>query len=580
LSSVFIAPITDAVRSRERRESSTTITRNSDPIVHEKIIGALTASGIWVRSAEGPIQVDALNVLIGNGDAKLHLSKLARAIYESRSDLQRFFPDPCGRNSVRFLLWFLTYGANEYRLADVLVSPLRSQWDAVLQSLESPLQRLWYRMVLQAMAASLTYREKARRSLARFKLLRSDVTLRMPGAKTPGGNGGHTAPQSPVGPGSGLFGANIVGYVRSEMGVGESVRCAIRAARATSIPVAIRTVDARGPYRLEDHSVARIDKDFPYAVNLFHVNADQIDLVMARLGPEFTRGKYNIGYWAWESAVFPDRWQPAFQYLQEIWTPSAFCQSAIAQKSPLPVLRMPHAIELECDHSGNIRSDFSIPYGGFVFLAMVDLLSVAERKNPLGVLKTFRLAQSGLRDCHLVLKINHGDECPEQMTAIVAAAQGLPVTIIDRTIDRQEVNALLRACDCMVSLHRAEGFGLSIAEAMYLEKPVIVTGYSGNTDFTRPDNSFLVDYDLTRVPSGCPPYVEGTFWAEPNLDHAAKQMQLVREDQALRASRAKRAGQFVRAELSPAAVGRRMRDRLELILADQLDAESTSRLRD
>ncbi len=280
----------------------------------------------------------------------------------------------------------------------------------------------------------------------------------------------------------------------------------------------------------------------------------------------FIRGKYNVGYWAWELEEFPDRWQPSFRFFDEIWTPSTFCQAAISRKSPVPVLRMPHAVQVEgaCAVS---RSDFSIPTDRFVFLTIFDLLSVVERKNPIGAIAAFKRAFGNSKDCHLVLKVSHAQERPQEMEALTAAAAGLPVTIIDRTIDRAEVNDLIRMCDCLVSLHRSEGFGLSIAEAMYLNKPVIVTDYSGNTDFTRPDNAFLVEYDLTRVPKGCDPYDEGAVWAEPRLDHAVKQMQIVFACAEQRADRASKAAEFVRRHLAPAVVGKLMRERLELVLS-------------
>lgn len=573
LSNVFVAPISNAIKSRQRQEAlSIDRQKAPSPVVHERILAALARSGIWVSADHAPVQVEALNDLIGNGDAKLHLSNLARAIYESRPDLQRFFPDPCGRDSVRFLLWFLTYGAHEYRLADVLVSPLRKQWDAVVGSLGNSLQRVWYRCVLQAMARSVEWRDAMKKIRGGVRLFRAGAAVRLSGHR--GQRAGNDIPlmgreSRALGPGrSGSLGANVIGYVRSEMGVGESVRCAIRAARASGLPIAIRTVDANGPYRLGDRSIASEDREFPHKFNLFHVNADQAELVIGRLGPEFIRGKYNVGYWAWELEEFPDKWLPSFRFFHEIWTPSTFCQAAIAHKSPVPVLRMPHAIQVECDCAVS-RSDLSIPSDRFVFLSIFDLLSVSERKNPIGAITAFRRAFGNSRHCQLVLKISHAEERPQQMATITAAAAGLPITIVDRTIDRAQVNSLIRACDCLVSLHRSEGFGLSIAEAMYLNKPVVATGYSGNTDFTRPDNAFLVEYDLTRVPKGCDPYDEGAVWAEPRLDHAVKQMQIVFNSPELRADRANRGGEYIRTHLAPEVVGKLMRERLELVLSGQ-----------
>jgi glycosyltransferase involved in cell wall biosynthesis len=192
-------------------------------------------------------------------------------------------------------------------------------------------------------------------------------------------------------------------------------------------------------------------------------------------------------------------------------------------------------------------------------------LSVFERKNPLGLLEVFRAAFGGASNCHLVMKVNHAEQRPAEMRRIREAAGGLPVTIIDRTLDRNHVTALMQTCDCLVSLHRSEGFGLALAEAMYLSKPVIATAYSGNLDFTRPDNAFLVDYDLARIPAGCEPYDEGLWWAQPNLEHAVSQLQSVVNAPEVRRARAARGRELIRSQFAPVTVGKLMAERLAVV---------------
>ncbi len=208
------------------------------------------------------------------------------------------------------------------------------------------------------------------------------------------------------------------------------------------------------------------------------------------------------------------------------------------------------------------RVSFGIRPKDFLFLSIIDLLSVFERKNPLGLLRAFRNAFGQGSDCHLVMKVSHAAQRPADMIRIREAAVGLPVTIIDQTIDRDHVHALIQTCDCLVSLHRSEGFGLTLAEAMYQSKPVIATAYSGNLDFTKHDNAFLVEYDLAPVPAGCEPYDEGLMWAEPRMEHAVDQLRSVLEATDLRNGRAARGREYIHAHFAPEVVGKLMAERL------------------
>lgn len=225
---------------------------------------------------------------------------------------------------------------------------------------------------------------------------------------------------------------------------------------------------------------------------------------------------------------------------------------------------MPHAIQVQaCAAAG--RTALGIAEDAFVFLTIFDLLSVFERKNPLAVIEAFRQAFSGSPNHHLVLKVNNSQHRPGEMARIREAAANLPLTIIDRTIDRAHVTSLIEMADCLVSLHRSEGFGLTIAEAMYLSKAVLVTGYSGNLDFTKADNAFLVDYNLVPVPGGCDPYDVGNVWADPQMNSAVTQMRLAAGNAELRQTRARKGCDFVRSHLSLQAVGELMAARLRLL---------------
>ena len=219
---------------------------------------------------------------------------------------------------------------------------------------------------------------------------------------------------------------------------------------------------------------------------------------------------------------------------------------------------------------------------------MADLRSVAERKNPLGALEAFERAFGSNPDgARLIVKLHHDDSDSETMKTIHAMVDKNPSIILKRGWwDRPYLNALINNCDSFVSLHRAEGFGLPPAEAMYMGKPVIATGWSGNMEFMSPENSFPVNYSLTQLSHDIYPFKKGTVWAEPDLDHAADLMRLVANDEAIREKIGKAASESIRRHFSPQRIGKLMRDRLQSIaqsagsdqeLADQASNQSVLR---
>src|SRR6201999_2219737 len=124
-----------------------------------------------------------------------------------------------------------------------------------------------------------------------------------------------------------------------------------------------------------------------------------------------------------------------------------------------------------------------------------------------------------------------GDEFPADRAELIEAISDRPeIQLVEDTISVEAKNAMIANCDCYVSLHRSEGLGLTMAEAMYFGKPVIATAYSGNLDFMTQENSFLVPAPSGRIGPDAAPYEAVGYWAEPDLDHAAKLMRSVVDD--------------------------------------------------
>ena len=280
-------------------------------------------------------------------------------------------------------------------------------------------------------------------------------------------------------------------------------------------------------------------------------------------------GRYNIGLWHWELPKFPNRWLGAFDLVDEIWAPSRFIQDSISARSPRPVVRIPHAIRFTASPQAT-RSTFGLPNDAFLFLMMYDVQSFQQRKNPEGAIEAFRKTFGGARDVTLVIKVNAAHRQGEGGKRLSELLRGAAnVRVLDEKMDRQRTYDLLSVCDCVLSLHRAEGFGLVLAEAMYLGKPVIATAWSGNMEFMTPQNSCPVAYHLVRLERDIGPYERGQVWAEPDLDDAAAQMKKITFDTHW-AQRIAAAGQAtIRNEFSPERIGELYRQRLHEILNRQ-----------
>jgi glycosyltransferase involved in cell wall biosynthesis len=211
------------------------------------------------------------------------------------------------------------------------------------------------------------------------------------------------------------------------------------------------------------------------------------------------------------------------------------------------------------------RDHFGLPSDAFIFLFMFDFLSVFERKNPLAVVEAYKEAFGEDNKAMLVLKCSNAKADPTNAAKLREAAKGTSIRLIDGYLSRMEVASLVSVCDTYVSLHRSEGFGLTMAEAMRAGKPVIATAYSANVDFMNAGNSFSVGYRLVEIEKDFGPYRRGSAWAEPNVKQAAELMRWVFEHREVAALVGSRAREDMTAHLSPAAVGKVMKDRLQII---------------
>ena len=353
---------------------------------------------------------------------------------------------------------------------------------------------------------------------------------------------------------------NVGGHFLARTGMGHSalsmlqtVKASGRAAQRFVLPTP------------SDHGSVLASGELPYGwpsnaadVSVTVANADQQDLVRS-ICPDTYWAPLNIGYWVWEVDRFPPHLRVQHAHFNAVWAPSRYAASAIASEICRPVEVLPHVLDLgSLQGAQAARARFGLPEGVTVFGFVFDVNSVMERKNPMGVVEAFRLAFGDRSDVLLVLKTGGPSSNSLSYRDLKRSLQGLSnVRLIEETWDRATAMALMASLDVYVSLHRAEGFGLTCAEAMYMGKPVVATNHSGNLDFMDHNCAILVPCKPVQLASDAGPYPRGATWAEPDVHAAASQMKVL-TDPALRARMGAAASLRIRAQLAPDAVAKRL----------------------
>ncbi|MFZ2266574.1 MAG: glycosyltransferase [Azonexus sp.] len=361
-------------------------------------------------------------------------------------------------------------------------------------------------------------------------------------------------------------GINLIGYLRAELGVGEAARSLARACVAAEIPFSATEAHYDSQNPLRDTSILEFAQATRYAIDLLYVNADQTAITSQLLSATGRPSAgYTIGFWHWEQPELPAHLHAAFALLDEVWVPSTFVHDAIAPVSPVPVCKIPHA--LQCRPTpGSERAQFGLPGDKLMALVMYDFHSYQYRKNPQAAIAAYRLAAKKHPHLTLVIKTINSMEHVAAYAELRDSVQDLPnVFFIDEYLTRQQTWDLQSCCDILLSLHRAEGFGLAPAEMMHMGKSVIATGWSANMDFMTNDNSMPVRYQLKPLEQDLGAYPAGPLWAEADIEHAAWCLDQLASRPDLARQLGQKAAQDIRQQLSPQTVGRQIRQRLQAI---------------
>jgi glycosyltransferase involved in cell wall biosynthesis len=366
-------------------------------------------------------------------------------------------------------------------------------------------------------------------------------------------------------------GVRIHGHMTAAIGLATAARGAAVALGAAGaaldlvdIPLAETHPEAPPGWHGADGGLA----DASWIAELVHTNPDALDMA-AWTGtrastPDHPAADVIIGAWVWEILDGPPaRWRAWAARFDEIWSPTVFSANAIAAGIDTPVTVMPLAVTPRL--GAHSRAALGLPADACIFLTAFDATSNVTRKNPAGAIEAFRRAfprpSPGAR---LVVKAKKLSAAQLESLQRVAGDRG-DIAIINEAWDGDRMASLMNACDAYVSLHRAEGFGYGLADAMALGKPAIGTAYSGNLDFMSRETALLVPYALTSLRQDDPPFPAGCRWAEPDLDAAAAMMAAVAAQPDQAAALGRRAARWMATHYSSAAVGRRMLDRLALL---------------
>jgi glycosyltransferase involved in cell wall biosynthesis len=531
------------------------------------------------------------------------IDSILEQIWRTRADLQNSFDLKTNQGKAAFFIWFLSQGHSEYPFTSRDIPDLESNYLNGLAEIgnqtgalplkmlllwlsSESLQRkfdlrsnigqlkfkLWYKLIggrrLESGIQSLNSAASFKQSVVEENLYHKD-NIALPVQKKP------TEPVPSRSAPTDFSGVNVIGPISGTFGLAEHVRYVAKCLSQADVSCA--ATDFHSPHTRnrtsKDNSAFNFITDsHPFGMSLFCANPDWLFYLIGSSNKHLLQNKFSVQYGYWELSKLPSPWIDLLGNFNEIWAPTQFIKQCLDNHNFRSVVHMPPAVSINETFSLS-RKDFGLPERTFIFHFSFDGFSFVHRKNPIAVVKAFETAfPNGTEQVSLVIK-SRNFENAANMQSIADYLEFLELVkedprifLFEEDFDRQQVHELINVCDAYISLHRAEGFGYGMAESMFLGKPVIATNYSGNLDFTKPDNSCLVNCDLIPVKPDQYIFSDGQVWADPDINQAAWYMQKLLDDDEYRVQIAKRGKYYIRHNHSLEEVGNRYRKRIGEII--------------
>ena len=512
------------------------------------------------------------------------VTRLSHYLWQLRVDLKHAFDPNDGASQIQYSHWFVDTAQREMGVPDCLIAPVKTRLAELASQMRSARKPISFRTISSRAARTAfkvamvtipyvrplyryinpAYRRAILTSLTKVGWPDVPVEPTRPVSSGPGTSPPMEVAASP--PSALQDGLSIIGYPYGEFGVGEALRSLARSTIAASIPTEIYNFDTHVRARQKDRSVQHLVTDqLDRKVNVLCINADMLKDSISAIGGAAFDGRYNIVRPFWELSHIHRSWIPILKTMDEIWAPTEFVRKAFSESVHRPVIHIPVAVDVAMPRNPS-RTRFGLPSQRFLFLFSFDLASYSQRKNPGAVIDAFLDAFGADDDANvgLVIKTMGVSRDDTDVARLRKRTGNDPrMYLINKTLDRLDSIELVATCDAYVSLHRSEGFGFGLAEAMLLAKPVIGTNYSGASDFLNDQTGFPIRYKLVSVREhDYAHYQPGQVWADPDIDHASNTMMAVYEDQVHARKIGWAARHYMLENHSPAAVGRLIRSRL------------------